>query len=54
MALAIPLLDVCLSITRRWLLASRSLTDRGHIHRQLLARGSHRQAYCPLYAVCGF
>ena len=56
MALAIPLLDVCLSVTRRWLRGQPIFTaDRGHIHHRLLDLGmTHRRVVLILYAVCGF
>ncbi len=55
MALALPLMDVCLAIGRRFL---RSVpifkADRGHIHHMLLGLGfSPRDAALILYAVCG-
>src|SRR5262245_64724034 len=40
MALAIPLMDVCLSIVRRFIRHQPIFgADRGHIHHMLLARG---------------
>ena len=56
MALAIPLLDVCLSIARRWLRGQPIFTaDRGHIHHRLLDLGmTDRRVVLVLYAVCGF
>jgi len=56
MAVAIPLLDVCLSVARRWLLGQPIFTaDRGHIHHRLLERGwTQRRVVLILYAVCGF
>ncbi|MBN8731814.1 MAG: undecaprenyl/decaprenyl-phosphate alpha-N-acetylglucosaminyl 1-phosphate transferase [Acidobacteria bacterium] len=56
MALAIPLLDVCLSIVRRWLRGRPIFSaDRGHIHHRLLDLGwTQRRAVLVLYAVCGF
>lgn len=56
MALAIPLLDVCLSIVRRWLRGQPIFSpDRGHIHHRLLDQGlTQRRAVLVLYAVCGF
>ena len=55
MALAIPILDVCLSIARRFLrLAPIFGADRGHIHHRLLDRGlSPRRVALLLYAVGG-
>ena len=54
MALALPLIDVCLSVSRRYL---RSVPifkgDRGHIHHMILARGFNtRAATLILYGVC--
>lgn len=56
MAVAIPLLDVCLSIARRWLRGKPIFSaDRGHIHHRLLDLGMpHRRVVLILYAVCGF
>jgi UDP-GlcNAc:undecaprenyl-phosphate GlcNAc-1-phosphate transferase len=56
MAVAIPLLDVCLSIARRWLRGQPIFSaDRGHIHHRLLDLGiTHRRVVLILYAVCGF
>ena len=56
MAVAIPLLDVCLSVARRWLRGQPIFSpDRGHIHHRLLERGlPHRRAVLVLYSVCGF
>jgi UDP-GlcNAc:undecaprenyl-phosphate GlcNAc-1-phosphate transferase len=53
--LAIPLLDVCLSIARRFLRGQPIFKgDRGHIHHQLLARGlTPRRVALLLYGVCG-
>jgi UDP-GlcNAc:undecaprenyl-phosphate GlcNAc-1-phosphate transferase len=55
MALAIPILDVCLSIVRRFLSRAPIFgADRGHIHHRLLARGlSPRRVALLLYAVGG-
>lgn len=55
MALAIPILDVCLSVARRWLRGQPIFTaDRGHIHHRLLDRGfTHRRVVLVLYGVCG-
>ncbi len=55
MALALPLIDVGLSISRRYL---RSVpifkADRGHIHHMVLARGfKPKDAALILYGVCG-
>jgi UDP-GlcNAc:undecaprenyl-phosphate/decaprenyl-phosphate GlcNAc-1-phosphate transferase len=54
MTLALPLIDVCLSIGRRYL---RNVPifkgDRGHIHHMMLARGFNtRAATLILYGVC--
>ena len=54
MTLALPLIDVCLSISRRYL---RSVpifkADKGHIHHMMLARGFNtRAATLILYGVC--
>ncbi len=55
MALAIPLLDTCLSIVRRYLRQQPIFgADRGHIHHKLLAQGlTPRRVTLVLYAVCG-
>jgi UDP-GlcNAc:undecaprenyl-phosphate/decaprenyl-phosphate GlcNAc-1-phosphate transferase len=55
MALAIPILDVCLSIARRFLRQKPIFApDRGHIHHRLLDRGlSPRRVALLLYAVGG-
>jgi UDP-GlcNAc:undecaprenyl-phosphate/decaprenyl-phosphate GlcNAc-1-phosphate transferase len=52
MALAIPLLDVGLSIARRWLRGQPIFQgDRSHIHHKLLERGlTHRNVVLVLYA----
>ena len=54
-ALSIPILDLCLSIVRRFLRHQSILRgDRGHIHHRLLARGfSARKVVLLLYASCG-
>ncbi len=55
MALALPLLDVFLSVTRRFL-GNQPIfgADRGHIHHRLLARGlAPRATAWVLYGVCG-
>ncbi len=55
MVLALPLLDVSLSIGRRYL-SSRPIfgADRGHIHHRLLALGfTPRDVALILYGVCG-
>ncbi len=55
MALALPLIDVSLSISRRYL-SNRPIfqADRGHIHHRLLALGfTPRGVALILYAVCG-
>jgi UDP-GlcNAc:undecaprenyl-phosphate GlcNAc-1-phosphate transferase len=54
LALSIPLLDVLLSISRRYL-RNRPIfqADRGHIHHKLLDRGlSPRRAVLTMYGVC--
>lgn len=55
MALALPILDVCLSVVRRFLRQQPIFgADRGHIHHRLLDRGlSPRQVALLLYAVGG-
>ena len=56
LAVAIPLVDVVLSIARRFL-RNRPIfeADRGHIHHKLLARGfTHKGSVLTIYAVCGF
>ena len=55
MALALPLLDVVLAITRRFLRrVPITQGDRGHIHHMILGRGfSTRATTLILYAVCG-
>ncbi len=55
MALAVPLLDVCLSIGRRYLSRKPIFgADRGHIHHRLLALGfTPRGVALILYGVCG-
>lgn len=55
MALAIPLLDVALSIVRRWLRGQPIFSaDRNHIHHRLLDKGlTHRGVVLVLYAACG-
>jgi UDP-GlcNAc:undecaprenyl-phosphate/decaprenyl-phosphate GlcNAc-1-phosphate transferase len=54
-ALSVPLMDVSLSVSRRFI-SNRSIfaADRGHIHHRLLARGLQpRRAALLLYGVCG-
>jgi hypothetical protein len=53
LAFAIPVLDVCLSIARRFLRMQPLFSgDRGHIHHKLLERGlTPRRAVLLLYAV---
>ena len=53
MALALPLIDVCLSISRRFLRSAPIFKgDRGHIHHMILARGFNtRAATLILYGV---
>ena len=55
LALAIPLLDVCLSILRRYLRRQPIFSaDRGHIHHRLLERGlAPRRVALLLYGICG-
>ncbi|MBV8902876.1 MAG: undecaprenyl/decaprenyl-phosphate alpha-N-acetylglucosaminyl 1-phosphate transferase, partial [Acidobacteriia bacterium] len=55
MAMAIPLLDVALSIVRRFLRNQPIFSaDRGHIHHRLLERGlTPRRAALFLYGICG-
>lgn len=55
MALAIPILDVALSIARRFLRGKPIFgADRGHIHHMLLKRGlTPRRVVLILYGVCG-
>jgi UDP-GlcNAc:undecaprenyl-phosphate/decaprenyl-phosphate GlcNAc-1-phosphate transferase len=51
LALAIPIFDTFLAISRRWLRGvPMSSADRGHIHHRLLALGlTHRQAAVRMY-----
>jgi UDP-GlcNAc:undecaprenyl-phosphate GlcNAc-1-phosphate transferase len=55
MALSIPILDVCLSVARRFLRRQPIMdADRGHIHHRLLDRGlSPRRVVLLLYGMCG-
>jgi UDP-GlcNAc:undecaprenyl-phosphate/decaprenyl-phosphate GlcNAc-1-phosphate transferase len=55
MALAIPLLDTCLAIARRFITNQPIFSpDRGHIHHRLLDRGfTPRRVALSLYAACG-
>lgn len=55
MALSIPILDLCLSIVRRFLRRQPIMRgDRGHIHHRLLDRGlTPRRVALLLYALCG-
>jgi UDP-GlcNAc:undecaprenyl-phosphate GlcNAc-1-phosphate transferase len=55
MALSLPLIDVCLSIGRRYLRSEPIFKgDRGHIHHMVLAMGfKPRDAALVLYGVCG-
>lgn len=55
MVLAIPLLDVCLSIVRRGLRGQPVFQgDRGHVHHRLLDRGlTQRRVVLLLYGMCG-
>jgi UDP-GlcNAc:undecaprenyl-phosphate GlcNAc-1-phosphate transferase len=54
MTLALPLIDVCLSIARRYLRSAPIFKgDRGHIHHMMLARGFNtKAATLVLYGVC--
>ena len=55
LAVSIPLLDVMLSVARRYL-RNRPIfeADRGHIHHKLLDRGfTTRRAVLTIYAFCG-
>ena len=54
MALSIPLIDVGLAITRRFLRRQPIFSaDRGHIHHRLLDRGlTTKRAVLVLYALC--
>jgi UDP-GlcNAc:undecaprenyl-phosphate GlcNAc-1-phosphate transferase len=55
LTIAVPLLDVGLSVARRFL-SDRPIFegDRGHIHHKLLDRGlSHRGSVLTIYALCG-
>jgi len=55
LAVSIPLLDVLLSVVRRYL-RNRPIfqADRGHIHHKLLDRGlSPRSAVLTIYGLCG-
>jgi UDP-GlcNAc:undecaprenyl-phosphate GlcNAc-1-phosphate transferase len=54
MTLAIPLLDVCLSVVRRYLHHQPLFkADRGHIHHRLLDRGfTPRRVALVLYGLC--
>src|SRR5215472_5178691 len=54
MAMAIPLMDVALSVVRRFLRNQPIFgADRGHIHHRLLARGlTPRRAALCLYMIC--
>jgi UDP-GlcNAc:undecaprenyl-phosphate GlcNAc-1-phosphate transferase len=55
MALALPLLDVCVAIGRRYLRSVPIMqADRGHIHHMVQGHGlSTRNSALLLYAVCG-
>ncbi len=55
LALSIPILDVCLSVVRRFLRREPLFRgDRGHIHHRLLDRGfTPRRVVLTLYAACG-
>jgi len=55
MALAIPLLEVTLSVLRRWVRGQPIFSaDRNHIHHRLLDKGlTHRGVVLVLYAACG-
>ncbi len=54
MALSIPILDLCLSVVRRFLRREPLMRgDRGHIHHRLLDQGlSARKAVLILYGLC--
>jgi len=54
MTLALPLIDVCLSIGRRYLRSAPIFQgDRGHIHHMIVARGFNQKAAALiLYGVC--
>jgi UDP-GlcNAc:undecaprenyl-phosphate GlcNAc-1-phosphate transferase len=54
MTLALPLIDVCLSVGRRYLRSAPIFKgDRGHIHHMIVARGfNKRAAALILYGVC--
>src|SRR5206468_2005425 len=56
MALSVPLLDVALSVARRFLRGQPVFgADRGHVHHRLLDRGlSPRRVVLLLYAACAF
>ena len=55
MALSVPILDVCLSVVRRFLRRQPIMAgDRGHIHHRLLDRGlSPRRVVLLLYGLAG-
>jgi UDP-GlcNAc:undecaprenyl-phosphate/decaprenyl-phosphate GlcNAc-1-phosphate transferase len=55
MALGLPLLEVCLSVMRRFLASEPIFSgDRGHIHHRLLERGfTPRRVALLLYGGCG-
>ena len=55
MALSVPILDVCLSVVRRFLRRQPIMGgDRGHIHHRLLDRGlSPRRVVLVLYGLAG-
>jgi UDP-GlcNAc:undecaprenyl-phosphate GlcNAc-1-phosphate transferase len=54
MVLAIPLLDICLAVVRRFLRGEPFfVADRGHIHHKLLSQGfSPRHLLFVLYSIC--
>ena len=56
MAMSVPILDVTLSIARRFLRGKPIFgADRGHVHHKLLDRGlTHRRVVLLLYGACGF
>jgi UDP-GlcNAc:undecaprenyl-phosphate GlcNAc-1-phosphate transferase len=56
LVLAVPLIDVCLSVIRRFLRGRPIFAaDRAHIHHQLLSRGlTPRRLVLLIYAICGF
>ena len=55
MVLAVPLLDVCLAILRRFISGKPIFAaDRSHIHHKLLSKGlTPRRLVLVIYAICG-